>query len=76
MRLLVLLLALFCAACAESSPTFVRQEIPAALLRHVPAPDLSDATDRGVARILIGYDAALGQANSQIAAIAELVGPQ
>ena len=54
----------------------MRQEIPAALLRPVPGPDLSDATDRGVARILLGYDAALGQANSQIAAIAEIVGPQ
>ena len=76
MRLLVLPLILSCAACAESRPTFVRQEIPAALLQPVPGPDLSDATDRGVARILLGYDAALGRANSQIAAISEIVGAQ
>lgn len=76
MRLLALLLILSCAGCEASRTAFVRQEIPAALLQPVPAPDLSDATDRGVARIILGYDAALGRANAQIAAIAEIVGPQ
>lgn len=59
-------------ACAEVPKPL----IPDALLRPVPRPMRTIETQRDAALLIVDYDEALAQANSQIEAIRKIAAPQ
>lgn len=74
---------IFCAAllmplgaCGEPRRVVVAPPVPPELLQPVAAACPPVATEGDVARCLIRQAAAIRQANGQISAIAEIVGPQ
>lgn len=75
--------AIFCAAllmplgaCSEPRRVVVAPPVPPELLQPVTVSCPPVVTEGDVARCLVRQAAGLRQANGQIAAIAEIVGPQ
>ena len=77
MRPLILLCAIASiASCGTPDLEFVEAEIPEELLRPVPVPAGPVNTVNELAERLVETRAGLDQANGQIGAIAEIVGPK
>jgi hypothetical protein len=74
---------IFCAAsmailsgCGDPRPVVVSPQVPPELLQPVAAPCPPFETEGDVGRCVIRLAAGLHQANGQITAIADIVGPQ
>ena len=77
MKPLILTSALFLTACAAPEPIvrteYVKPDVPDALLRPVVVTCRDGETSRALGECALAYRAGLNRANSQIAAIAEVI---
>ena len=77
MKPLILTSALFLTACSTPDPIirteYVKPDVPDALLRPVAVTCRHGETSRALGECALAYRAGLNRANSQIAAIAEVI---
>ena len=77
MKPLILTSALFLTACSAPEPVvrteYVKPDVPEALLRSVTVSCRKGNTSRALGDCALAYKAGLNRANSQIAAIAEVI---
>ena len=77
MKPLILMSALFLTACSAPDPIirteYVKPDVPDTLLRPVAVTCRDGETSRALGECALAYRAGLNRANSQIAAIAEVI---